>query len=178
MGCGKHGLLRSAANALFVVFTFAGAFILTVCVAAAAETVARGYPSLFGTGYTVFSAADGSVLPDETLIAFEPCAASEIGEGGWAVYRSARGMRAGAVVAESDSHIAVRTSAAEVTAVPREAVLGKATGHYPAAGRILSAIADARAAGTGGGLAVALFAFFLLLRGTGKDASDTLSAAP
>ena len=116
MGCGKHGFLRSAANALFVAFTFAGAFILTICVAATAETVARGYPSLFGTGYTVFSAADGSVLPDETLIAFEPCAASEIGEGGWAVYRSARGMRAGAVVAESDSHIAVRTSAAEVTA--------------------------------------------------------------
>lgn len=26
MGCGKHGLLRSAANALFVIFTFAGAF--------------------------------------------------------------------------------------------------------------------------------------------------------
>src|SRR5699024_8792870 len=98
MGCGKHGLLRSAANALFAIITFAGAFILTVCVAAAAETVARGYPSLFGTGYTVFSAADGSVLPDETLIAFEPCAASDIGEGGWAVYRSARGMRAGAVV--------------------------------------------------------------------------------
>lgn len=164
----REGRVRAGAVASVVVTCLAAAFAV-FAIAVLICTLASGYPNIFGKGCFVHSAATGSELPDETFVLFDPCGAEDVEEGEFAVFRLVRGIGTGRVERAGGS-LVVSTGRDRLMSVPASAVLGRATGHIPALGKAVSALAAFDIGGTVLGVFFAASAGISLIVGLHKQA--------
>lgn len=164
----REGHVRAGAVASVVVTCLAAAFAV-FAIAVLICTLASGYPNIFGKGCFVHSATTGSELPDETFVLFDPCGAEDFEEGEFAVFRLVRGIGTGRVE-RAGGNLVVSTGRDRLMSVPASAVLGRATGHIPALGKAVSALAAFDIGGTVLGVFFAASAGISLIVGLHKQA--------
>lgn len=158
-----------AGAAASVVFTFLAAAFAVFAIAVLICTLSCDYPNIFGKGCFLYSASAGSELPDETFVLFDPCGAEDVEEGEFAVFRLARGIGTGRVE-RTGGNLVVSTGRDRLMSVPASAVLGRATGHIPALGKAVSALAAFDIGGTVLGVFFAASAGISLIVGLRKQA--------
>ena len=156
----REGRVRAGAVASVVVTCLAVAFAV-FAIAVLICTLASGYPNIFGKGCFVHSAT--------TFVLFDPCGAEDVEEGEFAVFRLARGIGTGRVERAGGS-LVVSTGRDRLMSVPASAVLGHATGHIPALGKAVSALAAFDIGGTVLGVFFAASAGISLIVGLRKQA--------
>ena len=164
----REGRVRAGAVASVVVTCLAAAFAV-FAIAVLICTLSCDYPNIFGKGCFLYSASAGSELPDDTLVLFDPCGAEDVEEGEFAVFRLARGIGTGRVERAGGS-LVVSTGRDRLMSVPASAVLGRATGHIPALGKAVSALAAFDIGGTVLGVFFAASAGISLIVGLRKQA--------